>query len=223
MELLTVPRPPAFVYLHHPHHASCADIDLSSVDKCQTFRVDAIECHTPRLLYSSILDRLRSVLGVEGSEEAAREITTWDELARGMRTAWQDAMRSKAGPSSRKATASSRTPKGKGKGVEQQTGTKLEDTDDHVSLLVMHAERLSRVLGYLWSSLTRMTELVSSRSACLGTQSHAIQVGIPVTVVLCSQVPWDELRPFRADALEPVIVYRPPPTQQGQYTHTILA
>lgn len=165
VELLSVPRPPAFLCLHHPHHTSCADIDLTSLHRCQAVRVDAIECHTPRLLYSTILDRFRFALGVEGKEEAAREITTWDELSRGMRTAWQDSMRSRAGPSNRKSTASTRAPKGKGKGVEPQIDAKLEETDDHVALIVTHAERLSRVLGYLWSGLTRMKELVSRRFA----------------------------------------------------------
>lgn len=37
-----------------------------------------------------------------------------------------------------------------------------------------------------------------------------------MTVVLVSQVPWDELRPPRGDAFEPIHVYLPPPSREGK-------
>ncbi|BEI92601.1 uncharacterized protein CcaverHIS019_0502290 [Cutaneotrichosporon cavernicola] len=39
-------------------------------------------------------------------------------------------------------------------------------------------------------------------------------VGLPATLVLCSQMPWDDLRPARADAPEPIHVYLDPPSRQ---------
>ncbi|BEJ15621.1 hypothetical protein CspHIS471_0502260 [Cutaneotrichosporon sp. HIS471] len=38
--------------------------------------------------------------------------------------------------------------------------------------------------------------------------------GLPATLVLCSQMPWDDLRPARADAPEPIHVYLDPPSRQ---------
>jgi origin recognition complex subunit 5 len=38
---------------------------------------------------------------------------------------------------------------------------------------------------------------------------------VPACVVLASTIPWDELRPARADALEPINVYLPPLTREG--------
>ena len=43
-----------------------------------------------------------------------------------------------------------------------------------------------------------------------------IQTGVPATVVLCSSIPWDELRPPRGDAPEPVQLYLAAPTKEGK-------
>lgn len=44
------------------------------------------------------------------------------------------------------------------------------------------------------------------------------QAGVPLSVVLASSVPWDELRPPRGDALEPIHIYLPPSTREGTWT-----
>ncbi|KAL1411514.1 hypothetical protein Q8F55_002475 [Vanrija albida] len=78
--------------------------------------------------------------------------------------------------------------KGKGRAVD------AADADNAFTIVFTRAERLRAVLGENWPALTRLSELS----------------GLPATVVLASQVPWDQVRPARADAVEPVIVYWEP-------------
>ena len=143
--LLAFPGRPPFVHVHHPHHPpSLVDFPASS----SIARLDAIEHHTPRLVFSGILHKL-------GHE--TDEVATWDLFARGMREVY------------------SNTTKGKGKDKGKQR--QRPDTDGDVEMnghgaaalhraeyvvIVTHGERLRHVLGPSWSVLTRMAELVCS-------------------------------------------------------------
>ncbi|GMK55931.1 hypothetical protein CspeluHIS016_0209870 [Cutaneotrichosporon spelunceum] len=154
--LLAHPGAPGLVHLHHPHHA--ASSLNPSLPNCRVVRLDAVEHHTPRLLYAGALSRLAAALKLPGYDG---EVASWDVFARGMRSLW--------------------------KGREEQ-----------LVLLVTKAERLKAVLGAEWPAMTRLGELT----------------GLPATVVLCSQMPWDDLRPARSDAPEPVHVFLEPPSRQ---------
>ncbi|ORY21095.1 origin recognition complex subunit 5 C-terminus-domain-containing protein [Naematelia encephala] len=90
--------------------------------------------------------------------------------------------------------------KGKGKvnGHRHAEKDHGEESSTAFVLVITKAERLRQVLGGGgWAALTRLSELS----------------GIPISVVFASQVPWDELRPRRGDALEPIHIYLPPPTR----------
>ncbi|CAK9781969.1 hypothetical protein CC85DRAFT_138693 [Cutaneotrichosporon oleaginosum] len=73
-----------------------------------------------------------------------------------------------------------------------------EQGDAQLVILVTKAERLQAVLGAEWTAMTRLAELT----------------GLPATLVLCSQMPWEDLRPARCDAPEPVHVYLEPLRRQ---------
>ena len=196
--LLSHPHAPGFIYLHHPHHPSSSTTpELPS--RCTVLLLDAIEHFTARILYTSAVRQLDG--GYEG------DITTWDGFARALADGW--ARKQGAGEPLANGTTSSTASSIKGKGkarAEQGPNGSLPNghpgtTDEgQVVLLISHAERLRHVLGSNWSVLTRLAELVI----------------VPISVVLSSSVPWDEVRPPRGDAPEPIHLYLAAPTREGK-------
>jgi origin recognition complex subunit 5 len=138
----TVPLP--FIYLHHPHHPP-ASLVLNLPPHARLARIDAIEHHSPRLLYSGILNALGGNADSNGS---------WDGFVRSLRSV---ATRDVKG-------------KGKGKGKANGNGNLIgkgsEVTEDTaVVILITKAERLRTVLGSGWTVITRLAELVRSGSS----------------------------------------------------------
>ncbi|OXH19389.1 origin recognition complex subunit 5 [Cryptococcus neoformans A1-35-8] len=86
---------------------------------------------------------------------------------------------------------------GKSKGKQTETYAKDEAQERSLVLVITHAERLNIVMGNNWPVIVRLAELTGVRS----------------TVVLASSVPWDYVRPPRADAPEPLHVYLPSPSR----------
>ncbi|WWC62008.1 uncharacterized protein I303_104595 [Kwoniella dejecticola CBS 10117] len=196
--ILSNPPIPPFVYLHHPHHSSTS-LDLSSSSSSSTnsssgygsstriARIETVEYHTPKLLLSGILDKL-------SDDKDEVEVQTFDGFAVKLRT-WYSAQFQ---PMNGNVAI-----KGKGKAKAKVNGhgdygREGKEGDLSVVVVITKAERLRLVLGDGWSVITRLTELV----------------GVPISVVLCSTIPWDNVRPFRGDAPEPIHVYFPPPTRE---------
>lgn len=129
--LLSVPCPPPFIYLHHPHLPSTSAIpDLPP--SCLVAQLDAVEYHTPRLFFSGIASHLSKAMCC-GDEQG--EITTLDGLVRKVRELWD----------------------GRRKG-KRKAG--VGDDEAKVVLVVTKAERLKGVLGGGWAVMTRLAELV---------------------------------------------------------------
>jgi origin recognition complex subunit 5 len=136
--LLRRPGLVPFIWVHHPHTPSpLLDLPNSS----DSIVLDAIEYHTPRLLYSGIVYKLDNAMG---------EVTTLDALTRALKQVV--AMRS----------TSSSTVKGKRKAREMENGqANGHSAMSHgISITVLHAERLRTVLGTGWTVITRLAELV---------------------------------------------------------------
>ncbi|TXT08935.1 hypothetical protein VHUM_02409 [Vanrija humicola] len=167
---------PALVYLHHPHHTSSSV--RASLPPTSAV-ADAVELHTPRLLYAAVLRRVSASLGHEREGEVAK----WDAFVRGLREVW--------------------AARGKGRAVDNADA---DGNSDHLTLVFFRAERLKTVLGPTWTALTRLSELAN----------------LPLTVVLASTVPWDDVRPARADAVEPVMVYLEP-LRRDELRETLLS
>lgn len=129
--LLSTPSPPPFIYVHHPHHPT-SSLSLPVVSA----RVDAIECHNAKLLWSTIISRL------EGKD--AGVVDSLDSFIRRLRVFTE-------GPAEVKV-------RGKGKGREKE-----REGGKQVSIVVTKAERLPKVMGSGWSVMTRLAELVSCR------------------------------------------------------------
>jgi origin recognition complex subunit 5 len=133
--LLAAPCPPPFIYLHHPH------CPTSSLEFPETStRVDAIECHTPKLLWSAIISKL------EGRD--AGLIDTLDTFVRRLRSSHID-------------NGVNGKVKGKGKGKEKE-----KEEKGAVSIVITKAERLPRVMGSGWAVMTRLAELVRLQFVC---------------------------------------------------------
>ncbi|KAL7421631.1 hypothetical protein Q5752_003400 [Cryptotrichosporon argae] len=146
--LLAQPLVPPFIYVHHPHHPtpslSLVAPAAASSSTARVATLDAIEHHTPRLLYSSIVARLSRTCG----HEVEAEIKTFDALARALRGVFAAA----------KATGNG---KGKGKAGEASADGLGDAAHAHgVAIIVItKAERLRSVLGPRWAAITRLGEL----------------------------------------------------------------
>jgi origin recognition complex subunit 5 len=143
--LLSQPGAPGLVHVHHPHHTPSA-LAFNLPDRCVIARLDAVEHHTPRLLYAGILARL-------DDEGEGKEVISWDVFARDLRIAWRARVRRSM-------------VKGKGKGKAREADVEDEeeggDEDEGQAVIVVtKAERLRTVLGASWSAFTRLPELVS--------------------------------------------------------------
>lgn len=193
--LLSHTHAPPFIYLHHPHHPSSSAIPIIP-DRCTLLLLDAIEHFNSRVLYTSALKQL--------DETYEGDITSWDGFARALSEIWA----SRSGSSKSLVNGSSSAKKGKGKAKATSRDGALpngrtENTGDgQIVLLILHAERLRNVLGSNWSVITRLAELAP----------------VPISVVLLSSIPWDEVRPPRGDAPEPIHLYLAAPTREGKTT-----
>jgi origin recognition complex subunit 5 len=197
--LISYPGSVPFIHIHHPHHPTTS-LDLPSAPHIA--RLDAIEYHTPRLLYTGILHAL-------GSE--TEELATWDSFARALRDHLSTSKSKGKGKGKRKAddmeNASSSVHNGVANGHEGH-----EEVEGAV-VIITHVERLRTVLGNGWTVMTRLTELVGY--FVFQSDLADVQSGANVTLVLCSSAPWEELRPPRGDAPEPVHIFLPAPTKDG--------
>ncbi|WWC70029.1 uncharacterized protein I206_103973 [Kwoniella pini CBS 10737] len=188
---LSNPPYPSLVYLHHPHHSSTSlEFPLNSNSNTKYARIDTIEYNTPKLFFSGILNKL-------SDEKDGIEVQSFDGFAVRLR-GWHNSQ-----------AHNSVKEKGKGKakingnghinGHSNGSASLHEETEDlSIAIVITKAERLRLVLGNGWSVITRLNELL----------------GVPISVVLCSSVPWDNVRPMRGDAPEPVHIYLPPPTRE---------
>ncbi|WOO80835.1 Origin recognition complex subunit 5 [Vanrija pseudolonga] len=125
---------------------------------------------------------LARVAASRGAEREG-EVATWDAFVRGLREVCST--RTANG-----ASAANGSRKGKGRAIDDLDA----DASTHLVLVFTRAERLKSVLGPIWTALTRLSELAN----------------LPATVVLASALPWDDVRPARSDAVEPVMVYLDP-------------
>jgi origin recognition complex subunit 5 len=150
--ILSSPHPPACIHLHHPHHPPAYALPpLPSI--CIIARVDAVEHHTPRLLFSGVLRRVADQVGGE-----VEEVSSWDGFARGLREVWTG---------ERKGKGSKVNGAGKGKGKEKMAVSVEDEEEGRVLVVaVTKAERLRRVMGEGWAVITRLAELVS-QSRCI--------------------------------------------------------
>lgn len=134
--LLSTPSPPPFIYVHHPHSPT-SSLAFPGVSA----KVDGIECHTPKLLWSAVISRL------EGKDGGV--IDSLDTFIRRLR-------------SNRDEVEINGKGKSKGKGKEKE---------GPVSIVITKAERLPRIMGSGWAVMTRLAELVSCCSPPLTSGS----------------------------------------------------
>jgi origin recognition complex subunit 5 len=133
--LLSTPYAPPFIYLHHPHQPTTS---LDFPPRASQARVDAIECHTPKILWSAIISRL------DGERSDAGLVDSLDGFVRTL-----------------KSVGTGRTSvKGKGKGKEKEE----EWGRQAISIVITKAERLPKVMGSGWAVMTRLAELVGPGS-----------------------------------------------------------
>ncbi|WWC89283.1 uncharacterized protein L201_004204 [Kwoniella dendrophila CBS 6074] len=205
--LLANPPCPSLVYLHHPHHSSASIIpstptssSSSSTTSQVIIKIDAIEYNTPKLLLSGIMNKLYTAGGQSHIGEDEREIRTFDGFSQKFRLWWSNYISKSQGKGKGKVKTSSKSNGNTANvahGIEKNGEIGGISSDEGVIIMITKAERLRLVLGNGWSLITRLAELTE----------------VPVSVVLCSTMPWDHIRPIRGDAPEPVHVYLPPPTR----------
>ncbi|ORX36634.1 origin recognition complex subunit 5 C-terminus-domain-containing protein [Kockovaella imperatae] len=182
--LLSHPHAPPFVFLHHPHHpVTSLRPDLPA--RCTILHLDLVEHFNARIFYSSAVRQLDP--GQTG------DISSWDGFVQELSGAWHRRQGSRT-----LTNGTSKTVDRKGKSKAEQPSGELvnghaEEEDGQIVLIICHAEKLRSVLGSHWPVVTRLPELVS----------------IPVTVVLLSAIPWDELRSPKGDTPEPLHLYLP--------------
>lgn len=143
--LLSSPTPPPFIYLHHPHHPTTSIAWPGSAKRC---KIDAIECHNPKLLWSAIVSKLE--------DHDAGLIDSMDTFLRRLRALGHPQARVNGVVNGTKG-------KGKGKGKERETTMGNGHTAGEgksLYVIITKAERLPRVLGQNWTVMTRLAELV---------------------------------------------------------------
>jgi origin recognition complex subunit 5 len=189
-DLVNNPFPPPLIHLHHPHHpsssvltllassavkpgpsGSCSSALRNGPESYALVHVDAIECHTPRILFSAIITRLRDALGLDETIEEIGEVNTVDRLVRRLQHLWSSGARDEDAMESRRDRAVNG--KSKSKGKRRSENGELATSDGHgkpgdkqaVMLLITKAERLGKIMGQSWSVVTRLAELVSDLQA----------------------------------------------------------
>ena len=200
--LLSYSSPP-FIHVHHPHIPS-SSVLLTKPDGCVVVKLDLVEYYNHRILLSGILHKLSDALPIAGKlgkrdvVDAANDVGTWDEFTRRLKAIWQ-------------------SPKVAGASTINGHDGHPEPAVQRLAILLAHGERLRGILGQSMAAMTRIAELVSrSWRLCLHLCSEAdAQTGLPVSLILASSIPWDDLRPHQGDALEPIHIYIPPHTKEG--------
>lgn len=198
---LALPCPPTFLYLHHPHHPSSQAFPPVSVldPECLVVRVNTVEYFNLRLFLSGLLYKLTIALG---QSDDGVEVADWDAFRRKVDSV-VDAAESAA--------------KGKGKKRAQALNDEVHGSDlepKRLTILVDKAERLKTVLGPHWHVMSRLNEFVglNSSDVILIVKIHSCHI----SVVLASQIPWDEVRPPSGSSDEPMHVFLPPVSRDGK-------
>lgn len=151
------PAAPGLVWFHHPHHlASVVEPELPA--RCVAARIDAVEHHNQRLVYSGILNRIAAALEQEDSEHAGKEVLSWDAFVRGLRGLWSVRVEQARVRSRKRAEAEAS--KVVENGDEVGEARKEEEEEGQIVIIVMNAERLRSVLNAEWAAFTRLSELV---------------------------------------------------------------
>jgi origin recognition complex subunit 5 len=135
--LVSTPSPPPFVYIHHPHQQTTSLSLPSSINQA---RVDAIECYTPKILWSAIISRL------EGKD--AGLIDSLDTFIRRLKGTGQAGGRSDGNV------------KKSLKGKEKEKERVVDEGRRAMSIVITQAERLPKIMGSGWAVMTRLSELV---------------------------------------------------------------
>ena len=146
--LVQTATPPPFIYIHHPHHPTTS---LEWPATIKGYRVDAIECHSPKMMWSAIISRL------EGGDGGM--VDSMDAFLRRLRAVGQEGTSTST---SRTTTANgSARSKGKGKEKELMNGHRNGSIQEvGMSVIITKAERLPKVFGQNWTVMTRLSELV---------------------------------------------------------------
>lgn len=179
--------------------------------------MDAIECNTPKTIWSAIISRL------EGGDAGLMD--SMDTFLRRLRLISRARGSVQNSTSKTSKVNGSARAKGKGKELESGLGNGHSNMDERgMCVVITKAERLPRVFGQNWTVMTRLAELVGHDKMGVGAvRSLMRQAGIPMSVVMVSSVPWDELRAPRGDALEPVHLYLAQSTKDGMSSPLHLA
>jgi origin recognition complex subunit 5 len=135
--LVLTPLPPPFIYIHHPHQPTTS---LSLPSSTNQARVDAIECYTPKILWSAIVSRL------EGKD--AGLIDNLDTFIRRLKGAGQAGWRPDG--NTKKSL----------KGKEKEKAKEVDEGRRAMSIVITKAERLPKIMGSGWAVMTRLSELV---------------------------------------------------------------
>lgn len=150
---LALPYPPAFLYLHHPHHPATQAIpEAASISPdCLVVRVNTVEYFNLRLLLSGLLCKAVSGLG-QNDEDI--EVADWDAFRRGLDGAFRIAGQGEKANGKGKAKAQNGDVEMSEEGSETAEPKKLV-------IFIERAERLKAVLGTHWHVISRLGELVS--------------------------------------------------------------
>lgn len=171
--LISYPGSVPFIHVHHPHHPATS-LDFPSAPHIT--RLDAIEYHNPRLLYTGILHGLSS---------ETEELGSWDSFARTLREYLSSTRSNGKGKGKRKADD-----------MENGSSTTVNGTvNGHgghgdingAVVIITHAERLRTVLGNGWTVITRLAELVSCSAlqAVFGSRA-GWRAGHARSVLICT-------------------------------------
>ncbi|KAG6820797.1 hypothetical protein H0H93_011562 [Arthromyces matolae] len=202
--------PPPFIYINDP---SCSTLTATIVstllDKIahtqigpskRVFyvKINAVACFTTRLLYDSILNGLAKWntswangclnWGIEG--DTLRFNEHFDAFIHGLRALNNTHLSEKF--------------KSKGKG-KAQSGADAEDV--RLIIVVERAEKLKEIMPELLVPLTRLTELVCHPIAPSETQ-------LDLSVILISEVRWEDVRPSLGASPDPYFIDLPPQTKE---------
>ncbi|KAG8860321.1 hypothetical protein FRB96_003970 [Tulasnella sp. 330] len=176
--------PPAFVFVHNPSDAVPApDVHIfqSSLSANSTFRsisIDAVECYASRMLYTTIINQLASHIPEYNSKGYAECFSGTD---RGPKwdSSWDGFLEAFRDIYDRMY-------------VEHDGQEKMVGRSQNIALVIKQAKRLKQNLPELFAPLVRFRELA----------------GLPVTVILVSSAPWEELSPafYTSPCPDPYVV-----------------
>ncbi|KAG9002188.1 hypothetical protein FRB94_013193 [Tulasnella sp. JGI-2019a] len=190
IELLAI-SPPPFIHVHDPSdtipspQAHLRQSSLPANSPFKTVSINAVECYTPRILYTTIINQLTShspefdphgyaecFPGVDGG---SKWDSSWDSFLEAFRDAYDRI-------------------------YPMEDETLESSSQKNIALVISPAKRLKQNLPDLFVPFIRLRELS----------------GIPVTVILISSAPWEELSPvfFTSPCPDPYMVRLPAQTKQ---------